>query len=237
MNFYTHGINKGKVVYWIDGQRFENSKDKRDGRQKAEEYCLNNFLNTNDIQKFDSRTECNRYEYLLQLQKEGKVSNLGHHFSLKIQPEFANANGDLIPAIVYEADFIYKDEVNNRRVVEDVKGSEYFIDERFLTIKQVFDKLELEKGLYIRVVLFRNNEWVEWHIGDAKKSGKLIKKQREEIKALRKEAHDREISDNKEAREKARLVVLSDMVNRGEKLTSTQKKRFTELYEKYGIIK
>ena len=73
MNFNPHGINKGKVVYWIDGQRFENSKDKRDGRQRAEQYCLDNFLNPNDIQKFDSRTECNRYEYLLNKQKHGEI--------------------------------------------------------------------------------------------------------------------------------------------------------------------
>ena len=27
---------KGKVVYWVRGQRFENSKDKRNGKDKAE---------------------------------------------------------------------------------------------------------------------------------------------------------------------------------------------------------
>lgn len=227
MNF--QGINKGKVVYWIDGQRFENSKNKRDGKLRAEQYCLNNFLNPNDIQKFDSRTECNRYEYLLDQQRQGKISNLAHHFTLKVQDEFVNVNGDTIPPITYEADFVYKD--GNRRVVEDVKGSEYFLDERFITLKQVFDKIMFEKGLYIRVILFRNNQWVEWHIGDAKKQGKLIKKQREEIKKLRDEAHAREIADNKIARDKKRLQELRAKTT----LRSDEKKRLKELEEKYGI--
>lgn len=226
MNF--QGINKGKVVYWIDGQRFENSKNKRDGRQRAEEYCLNNFLNPNDIQKFDSRTECNRYEYLLGEQHKGNISNLGHHFTLKVQDEFINANGDTVPPITYEADFIYKE--GEKRVVEDVKGSEYFLDERFITLKQVFDKIMLPKGLYIKVVLFRNNNWVEWHIGDPKKQGKLIKKQREEIKRLRSEAHEREKQDKLVARETARLKQLREKPI----LRSDEKKRLKELEEKYG---
>ena len=229
MNF--NGINKGKVVYWVDGQRFENSKDKRDGRQRAEEYCLNNFLNPNDIQKFDSRTECNRYEYLLALQRNGVISNLGHHFTLKVQDEFLNANGDLVPPITYEADFIYKE--GDKRVVEDVKGSEYFLDERFITLKQVFDKIMLPKGLYIKVVLFRSGNWVEWHIGDPKKQGKLIKKQREEIKRLRSEAHDREKQDKLIAREKARLKTLKDKVAGGGVLRSDERKRYEELKAKY----
>lgn len=226
------GINKGKVVYWIDGQRFENSKNKRDGKQRAEEYCLNNFLNPNDIQKFDSRTECNRYEYLLAEQQKGRISNLAHHFTLKVQDEFVNFNGDTIPPITYEADFVYKE--GNRRVVEDVKGSEYFLDERFITLKQVFDKIMWSKGLYIRVILFRNGNWVEWHIGDAKKQGKLIKKQREEIKKLRSEAHEREKKDNLVARETKRLKELRDKVAGGAALRSDEKKRLKELEDKYG---
>jgi len=228
MNFNTHGINKGKVVYYINGQRFENSKESRDGKAKAEQYCLDNFLNPADIQKFDSRTECDRYEFLLSQQNEGFISNLGHHFTLRIQEEFVNANGDVIPAITYEADFIYKDEVKNQRIVEDVKGSEYFIDERFLTIKQVFDNLMKDKGLYIRVILYRDKNWVEWHIGDKKKSQKLIKKQREEIKRQNAIIHDQEIANNKTEREKARYLELIELCKNGT-ITRPQAKRLNEL--------
>lgn len=233
MNF--NGFNKGKVVYWVNGQRFENSKDKRDGKARAEQYCLDNFINPADIQKFDSRTECNRYEHLLDLQKKGLISNLAHHFTLKIQDEFVNANGDNVPPITYEADFIYKE--GDRRVVEDVKGSEYFLDERFITLKQVFDKIMLTRGLYIRVMLFRNGGWVEWHIGDPKKQGKLIKKQREEIKRLRQEAHEREKNDKLIARETDRLYELREKVANGMPLRSDEKKRLLELEQKYANVK
>mgnify|MGYP003328808969 CR=1 FL=1 len=231
MNFNPHAINKGKVVYWINGHRFENSANKRDGKEKAEQYCLDNFLNPTDIQKFDSRTECDRYEYLLELQKQGLISNLGHHFTLRVQDEFVNANGDTIPAIVYEADFIYAE--NGKRVVEDVKGSEYFIDERFLTIKEVFDNKMKDKGLYIKVIIYRNKEWVEWHIGEKKKSQKLIKKQREEIKRQNAILHEKEMKERKVNRdiESYKRLILLDKPN------STQRKRIAELEEKYDSQK
>lgn len=252
MNFSPHGISVGKVVYWINGQRFENTSKTetfydgegkkhtkttslKDGKQKAEQYCLDNFLNPADIQKFDSRTECDRYEDLLKQQEQGLISNLGHHFTLRIQEEYVNCNGDTIPAITYEADFIYKDLQKGIRVVEDVKGSEYFIDERFITLKQVFDKLMKDKGLYIKVMLLREHQFVEWHIGEKKKSQKLIKKQREAIKQQKAELHQKEMEQNKVNRdiESYKRFILIDKPN------SAQRKRIAELKEKLtqkGII-
>ncbi len=231
-------INKGKIVYWVNGQRFENSKDKRDGREKAEKYCLDNFINPQNIQKFDSRTETNRYEYLLSLEEKGEISNLGHHFTLKVQDEFENANGDTIPAITYEADFVYKEMATGKRIVEDVKGSEYFLDERFITLKQVFDNLMKEKGLYIRVMLFRDNQWIEWRIGEKKKSQKLIKKQRELLKAQKELLRKQETESKKTEREKTRYLELREACENGT-ITRQQAKRFNELTEilrKKGIM-
>ena len=224
---------KGKIVYWVDGKRFENSHDKRDGRAKAEAYCLDNFINPADIQRFDSRTETARYEYLLEQARLGVIDNLAHHFTLKVQDEFINSNGDKIPPITYEADFIYRIKSTGARIVEDVKGSEYLIDERFITLKQVFDAKMREKGLYIRIMLYRNGEWVEWHIGEKKKSQKLIKKQREELRLLKQERHERDKKERAEEREQARLIVLTKMFESGQKMSSSQIKRYNELLEKY----
>lgn len=228
MNFNQKVISKGKIVYLINGQRFENSPNKRDGKEKAEQYCLDNFLNPSEIQKFDSRTECDRYEFLLNLQKQGLISNLGHHFLIRVQEEFVNSNGDTIPEITYEADFIYKDETTGQRVVEDVKGSEYFIDERFITIKQVFDYLKKDKGLYIKIMLYRNKEWVEYKLGQPKKSGKLIKKQREQIKEAKAELHKKEMEQNKLNRDIESYKHFKSLP----KLNSTQRKRVAQLEEK-----
>ena len=216
---------EGKKTYFINGEKFFNSKDKRDGKQKAINYCLNNFLNTSDIITFDSDLECNRYIYLKELETQGKISNLGFHYLLKVQDEFINANGDKIPAITYNADFIYFDKEKNRRVVEDVKGASLFNDTRFLIEKQVFDKVFLEKGLYIKVVLWRNHEWVEWKIGEGKKPKKLVKKQQEKIKKLEKEKHEKEVLNNKIERYKKRLIELRNK----EKLTKTEFARLNQI--------
>ena len=216
---------EGKKTYFIKGEKFFNSKNKRDGKEKAIKYCLDNFLNTSDIIVFDSDLECNRYIYLKELEKQGKISNLGFHYLLKVQDEFINANGDKIPAITYSADFIYFDKEKNRRVVEDVKGASLFNDTRFLIEKQVFDKVFLEKGLYIKVVLWRNNNWVERKIGDEKKPRKLVKKQSEKIKQLKAEMHEKEILNNKIERYKKRLVELKAK----EKLTKTEYARLVEI--------
>lgn len=222
---------EGKKTYFINGQKFYNSKGERDGKQKAIDYCLANFLNSNDIITFDSDLECNRYIYLKELENASKIKNLGVHYLLKVQDEFINANGDFIPAITYNADFIYLDCETGKRVVEDVKGASLFEDSRFLIEKQLFDHNFKEKGLYIKVVLYRNKEWVEWKIGDKKKPSKLIKKQREELKKLKAEKHQREAEERKKQREIERMKVLQSKP----KLTKVEQNRLKFLEEKYKI--
>lgn len=231
MQFQSMGINKGKVVYWVNGKSFENSENKHDGMDKAKEYCLDNFIDPNTIIKFDSRTERDRYEYLLNLQNQGLISNLTHHFVLKVQDAFTNANGDFIPAITYETDFIYKDLQTNQRIVEDTKGSTYFLNQDFIILKKVFDKLMLEKGLFIRVIVRQGKEWKEWKIGDPLKLGTSNKKAREDLRKAKKELHEQNIKENKKVREIARINELRAK----EKLTSVERKRLQELEEKYKV--
>ena len=222
---------EGKKTYFINGQKFYNSKGERDGKQKAIDYCLANFLNSNDIITFDSDLECNRYIYLKGLENASKIKNLGVHYLLKVQNEFINANGDYIPAITYNADFIYQDVETGKRVVEDVKGASLFEDTRFLIEKQLFDHNFKEKDLYIKVVLWRDKERVERKIGDKKKPSKLIKKQREEIKKLKAEKHKREAEERKKQREIERMKVLQSKP----KLTKVEQNRLKFLEEKYKV--
>ena len=68
---------QGKKVYYVNGKRFYNSKQKNDGNSKAEEYCLDNFLDIKtSIIQFDSDTECDYYEYL---ESEGKSTFFGEY--------------------------------------------------------------------------------------------------------------------------------------------------------------
>lgn len=208
---------EGKKTYFINGQKFYNSKGERDGKEKAIKYCLDNMLDTNAIIVFDSDLECNRYIYLKELENASKIKNLGVHYLLKVQDEFINANGDFIPAITYNADFIYQDVETGKRVVEDVKGASLFEDTRFLIEKQLFDHNFKEKDLYIKVVLWRDKEWIERKIGDKKKPSKLIKKQREELKKLKAEKHQREVEERKKERLKKRYDELLEKPKRTKK--------------------
>lgn len=181
--FYSNG----KTTYWVNGQRFFNSKDQRNGKEKARQYCIDNMINFDQIITFDSMTECDRYEYLLDLQNKFLIRNLQHHLVIKLQEEFINANGDTIPQITYNADFTYFDCRYNKQVVEDVKGASLFNDTRFEVLKALFDKKFKEKNIYLSIILKRNDMWVEWKLGQQKKSSKLIKKQSVKIKQQQEE--------------------------------------------------
>ena len=176
-NPYHRYTPTGTVVYYCKGYRFTNTNSHvRDGKAKCLFWANQNGYSENDIIKFDSILECDRYEYLKELEDKGIIHNLKHHQVIELQPEFTNANGDTIPALTYNADFVYK---NGVVVVEDVKGASLFQDTRFEAVKQVFDYKFKEKGIYLKIIIQRKGEWVEWHMGEFKKSRTLIKKQSE----------------------------------------------------------
>lgn len=220
-------VSNGKKTYYIDGKKFFNDKTNHNGRKKAEEYCLNNLLDTKNIIEFDSELECKRYEYLLEKQKQGLISDLNHHLKIQLLPTFINSNGDTIPPITYNVDLTYIE--NGVHVYEDVKGYSLQTDTRFEVLKSLFDYKFREKA-YIKIVIYREKEWKEWHIGEKKKPSKLIKKQSSQIKALKKELHDKEIAENKKKRDLVRLKTLREK----EKLTSTERKRLEELEKRYA---
>lgn len=223
--------SEGKTTYFVRGQRFVNDANIRNGRKKAEDYCLENFIPTDEIIVFDSMLECDRYEHLKWLESLGQISNLRHHVSLPLLPEFVNYNGDTLPELRYNADFVYEEK--GKHIVEDVKGASLFQDSRFEAIKQLFDYKYREKA-YIRIIIYRDKQWVEWKFGDSKKPQKLIKKQREEIRKLKAEAHAKEVAENLKQREIARLKELRELASHT-KLTSVQRKRLAELEEKYKV--
>jgi hypothetical protein len=216
-------FSEGKTVYYVRGNRFFNDSGLRNGKQRALDYCHSNFIDESEIIVFDSILECDRYEYLVEQQKLGKISHLRTHYIVHIQDAYVNVNGDEIPPIDYNADFVYKE--NGRFIVEDVKGLSLFQDSRFELMKQVFDYLFKPKNTYIRIIIRRDKQWVEWKLGERKKPQKLIKKQSEKIKQLQAEKHQREIQERKTERELSRYKELIGK----EKLTSAERKRLIEL--------
>lgn len=213
--------SSGKTTYFVNGKRFFNDKDKRNGKEKARQYCIDNLINFDQIITFDSMTECDRYEYLLSLQNNFAIRDLQHHLVIKLQDEFVNANGDTIPQITYNADFVYYDMRTNRRVVEDVKGASLFNDTRFEVLKALFDYKYKAQKIYLKIILKRNDMWIEWKLGEKKKTQKLIKKQSQKIKEQQTKIKEL----NKLSKLKDRLNVL----NNKQKLTKTERNRKIEI--------
>lgn len=220
-------VSNGKKTYYINGKKFFNDKTNHNGRKKAEEYCLNNALDTKKIIEFDSELECKRYEYLLEKQNQGLIKNLNHHLKIQLIPEFENNNGDIIPPVTYNVDLTYEE--NGKRIFEDVKGYSLQTDTRFEVLKSMFDYKYREKA-YIKIVIYRDKERKERHIGEKKKPCKLIKKQSKQIKELKKELHDKEIAENKKKRDLIRMKALREKP----KLTTAERRRLEELERKYN---
>lgn len=226
-NLYHSYKPVGTVVYYCKGTRFTNTNSKvRDGKAKCLFWANQNGYAEEDIIKFDSILECDRYEFLKELEALKVISHLEHHKVIELQPEFVNSNGDTIPALTYNADFVYKQD--KKIIVEDVKGASLFQDTRFEAIKQVFDYKYKSKGIYLKIVIKRDGEFVEWKMGEIKKSRKLIKKQSEKNKELKQDLHNREMVARKLEREKTRYLELVKF-EKERKLTSSEKKRLNEL--------
>lgn len=223
-NVYHAYISEGKKTYYVPStkMKFFNSKDKRDGKEQARDYCLKYLINVDTIIQFDSKLECERYEYLKEIENQNKIQNLEVHRELLVQDKFINQNGDNIPAITYKADFVYYE--NGNLIVEDVKGASLLMDTRFEIMKQLFDKV-FQNRTYIRIILLRNGKWVEWKFGDNKKSSVSNKQARLERVALKKNEHDKIVENNKIERLKARRCEIMAL----SKPSTYEKKRLEEI--------
>lgn len=97
------------------------------------------------IDKFDSVKEYNRYRELLLLEKAGMISGLKKQVPMVIQEAFVDNDGVKQKAIIYKADFIYKE--NGEEVVEDVKGFDKK-KHKFIRTRAFIQKWKLLKALY-----------------------------------------------------------------------------------------
>lgn len=94
---------------------------------------------------FDSKREASRYAELSLLLKSGAISDLKLQPAFELQEHF-KMDGKMIRSITYKADFIYKDNITGRIVVEDVKGVETkdFKIKKKLFLKRYGDKYDFK---------------------------------------------------------------------------------------------
>lgn len=72
---------------------------------------------------FDSKAEAERYQELLFMEQNGKISDLHLQQEFTLEEGYKLPNGKKVAPIRYKADFTYYDEGNNY-IIEDVKGME-----------------------------------------------------------------------------------------------------------------
>ena len=105
----------------------------------------NNHKCTYDGYNFDSVKEKNRYIYLKELVKEGKIQDLKLQVRFQLQPSFKLEN-KTIRGIDYIADFVYFDKEKQRIIVEDTKGyltEVYKLKKKLFMYKYQFEIKEL----------------------------------------------------------------------------------------------
>lgn len=73
---------------------------------------------------FDSQAEASRYQELRLLESAGEITDLRVHPRFVLQDKFTDSDGCKHQAIIYEADFSYRDAERGQTIVEDVKGVE-----------------------------------------------------------------------------------------------------------------
>ena len=72
--------------------------------------------------RFSSKKEMQRYKDLKLLESTNYICNLELQKKFLLQEGYTNAKGKKIRPIYYIADFYYYDYIDNKWVVEDVKG-------------------------------------------------------------------------------------------------------------------
>ena len=70
---------------------------------------------------FDSRLEARRWCELKLMERAGAISDLQRQVHFELQPSYRK-NGKTIRKIEYVADFVYRDNITKRTIIEDTKG-------------------------------------------------------------------------------------------------------------------
>ena len=106
--------------------------------------------------RFSSKLESKRYEYLKELERENKISNLELQPSYLLQESFRK-DGELFRKVEYVADFRYFDNEKQKEVVEDVKS---FITEKDGLFRIKRKLYEYRYPTKLTIVTYKKKEWI-----------------------------------------------------------------------------
>lgn len=94
--------------------------------------------------KFDSKKERERFLQLMQLQNEGRITNLHLQQTFTLREAYTLPSGERVRGTTYKADFTYYD-ADGKLIIEDVKGVR-------TDVYKLKRKMMIDKGYEIREV-------------------------------------------------------------------------------------
>ena len=204
-------FNARKV--WV----YKNEKiyDKEKGAQLEEKGAI----------QFDSELEA---DYYLELVKEGKSKMIRIHVPYNLIPEFKK-DGEVFPALNYEADFVFYDKDLKKVRIVDVKG---FETEEFLIKRKLFEYIY--KDYHLEVLKYsKTTGWVE--LKDYKRIMKEKKKEKtQKAKENKQKLESIDKNERKRTKDLTRLKELIKKEKDGLSLTTYEKNRKQELLDKYA---
>lgn len=175
--------------------------------------------------KFDSEMECEYYKFLKHREQLGEIDCLEVHYKFELQPAFVNAKGIKKEPIIYECDFHYYDELQERWRTVDVKG---MLTDDFALKWKMF---EFKYGRELEVLKYsKSTGWVNYE--DYKKARKtykqqLVVKKNEAIKKAK------EIEKQRKAEQKD-LERYFTLLHK-EKRSKAENERMKQLYLKHHL--
>ena len=175
-----------------------------------------------DGYRFDSEMECDYYKFLKERERLGEIDCLEVHYPFELQPAYTIDGVEKAP-IIYECDFHYYDEIQQRWRTVDVKG---MLTDDFILRWKMF---EYKHHRPLEVMKYsKSTGWVNYE--DYKKARKtykqnLVKQKNEAIKQA-------ETIKKQHAKEQKELARYFELRNK-EKLYKDEKKRMDELYAKH----
>lgn len=172
---------------------------------------------------FDSEQEGNYYLHLLELEKQGKITNI------IIKPQFVLAHpfiyfGHKEQGTVYTPDFAYQVVDTKQWIYIEVKG---MITPEFELRLKWWKYLNQDKKIIV-VAYSKKTGWLE--LSEYKKARRKIKKEEMETRVAKRQEEERIKAENREKRHQEHLeIVKRELADTERKIADLEKKGFCNL--------
>lgn len=201
--------------YFVGGKVFK-EKSSVQSLIYARHFAKENGIKEQDIYELHNDTELAYLRHILEQGARNILTHINHtHIG-----DFTNRYGELIPKLTFDLTFEFNDMQNYHHWVM-IAHTPYDLNKELIFNKTLFDYCHQEY-YSMEVYYLKNNEWVEWHIGD-----------KTEYIEMRKENHKRLLAQKRVIRDRQKYDRLMKLRSEG-KITDKQTKELYRLDKVFG---